>query len=113
MPDVIYYTGRRPDGRHALRVGIIPGSYGYKPIFDSDTCIKLFTLFSITPDNVETLRLDLGYQNNCIWFEGRQVIMLELEPHQGGVGGCPKCHHPGSFVRTALCCPTHGVFGGF
>jgi hypothetical protein len=26
--------------------------------------------------------------------------------------GCPKCGCRGEFVRMALCCPTHGVFGG-
>ncbi len=26
--------------------------------------------------------------------------------------GCPKCGHQGNFVRMALCCPHHGVFGG-
>ncbi len=26
--------------------------------------------------------------------------------------GCPKCGHPGEFIRMALCCPEHGVFGG-
>lgn len=26
--------------------------------------------------------------------------------------GCPKCGHAGEFVRMALCCPTHGAFGG-
>ncbi len=26
--------------------------------------------------------------------------------------GCPKCGHLGDFVRMALCCPAHGIFGG-
>lgn len=26
--------------------------------------------------------------------------------------GCPRCGHEGEFVRMALTCPTHGVFGG-
>lgn len=26
--------------------------------------------------------------------------------------GCPKCGHPGDFVRMALCCPSHGFFAG-
>lgn len=26
--------------------------------------------------------------------------------------GCPKCGHLGNFVRMALCCPIHGMFGG-
>lgn len=27
--------------------------------------------------------------------------------------GCPKCHSPGEFRRTALVCGVHGIFGGF
>jgi hypothetical protein len=27
-------------------------------------------------------------------------------------GTCPKCGHVGNFIRMALCCPTHGMFGG-
>jgi len=27
-------------------------------------------------------------------------------------GDCPKCGHRGEFIRMALCCPQHGVFGG-
>ncbi len=26
--------------------------------------------------------------------------------------GCPKCGHAGDFVRMALTCPQHGMFGG-
>ncbi len=26
--------------------------------------------------------------------------------------GCPKCGHAGNFVRMALTCPEHGMFGG-
>jgi len=26
--------------------------------------------------------------------------------------GCPRCGHAGDFIRMALCCPQHGVFGG-
>jgi hypothetical protein len=34
---------------------------------------------------------------------------IKCEPKENG---CPKCGHLGKFVRMALCCPTHGVFGG-
>ncbi len=27
-------------------------------------------------------------------------------------GTCPKCGDVGRFVRMALCCPIHGMFGG-
>jgi hypothetical protein len=26
--------------------------------------------------------------------------------------GCPKCGHEGKFIRMALVCPAHGMFGG-
>lgn len=40
--------------------------------------------------------------------DGNEIKLKEIKPPPG----CPKCQHPGEFVRMALCCPTHGAFGG-
>lgn len=50
-----------------------------------------------------------------VWCDGR--LELCLAPmrlyHDPKLEGCKICGHLGEFRRTALCCPTHGVFGGF
>jgi hypothetical protein len=40
-------------------------------------------------------------------------LLAPKEPSAPKVEGCPKCQHPGRFVRTALVCPHHGPFAGF
>jgi hypothetical protein len=40
----------------------------------------------------------------------RRLIDDALKTH--GKNECPKCWNPGRFIRMALVCPKHGVFGG-
>ena len=40
----------------------------------------------------------------------RRLIDDALKTH--GKTECPKCWNPGRFIRMALVCPKHGVFGG-
>lgn len=56
---------------------------------------------------------------DCIWNTGLRttytlvpvgMVELDTKPKEGT---CPKCHDEGRWVRTALVCNQHGVFGGF
>lgn len=63
---------------------------------------------------------NLSFVNNeaeCIWVSGIKskyklipMTVTETKPREGT---CPKCHDEGKWVRTALVCNQHGVFGGF
>ncbi len=63
---------------------------------------EIYKSFDFTVYNAGTLAKYPFYRR---WSE-------VIEPNQGVTEGCPKCGHMGEFVRMALCCPTHGVFGG-
>jgi hypothetical protein len=48
-----------------------------------------------------------------IWSGGRCVALLEREDaEEKHKDGCPRCGRPGNFVKMALVCSLHGVFGG-
>ena len=61
-------------------------------------------------------------QKNCVsCLSGQEggrcecptLIEGEIHPNDYKANGlCPKCGHRGEFIAMALCCPTHGMFGG-
>lgn len=54
------------------------------------------------------------WKNIDLFSREWEKLSEETKKHKGEKGeSCPKCGHPGEFIKTALCCPEHGVFGGF
>lgn len=49
-------------------------------------------------------------EENSIDPVTQRLIQDALPQH--GCERCPSCGHRGRFIRMALTCPTHGVFGG-
>ena len=71
-----------------------------------------------TPPQYKTMRLirDLDSVER-MWMVndmGRMTHYIQWNPPPPVYepGTCPTCGDRGSFIRMALTCPTHGVFGG-
>lgn len=58
---------------------------------------------------VETQTIDVAGYSLGVRDRPERIYLVSKRPPYIG---CPKCGHAGDFIRMALCCPVHGVFGG-
>lgn len=77
-----------------------------------ESMARLAQYLGITYSNFSKLKIDMP--RRIIWLDGYDLLHLtpETRTMEPVPDGCPKCGHRGTFIKMALCCPKHGVFGG-
>lgn len=86
--------------------------------YDCDANRQALTQLSIVPVLVSEIEFKPDWLFGCIVAINHGYLHYKIAPYETlndltREGTCPKCGDEGRFIRTALVCNEHGLFGGF